>query len=142
MKLTISDKDGKSYQVEVPSEKVSSLLGLKIGNEFEGGIVGAGGYTLKVTGGSDNAGFPMRADIDGPRRAKILLSGGAGFNPSRKGERARKKVHGNQIDAEISQLNSIVLTPGPQKLEELFPKKEGEKKKEEKKAPPKKKKGK
>ncbi|OIO22078.1 30S ribosomal protein S6e [Candidatus Micrarchaeota archaeon CG1_02_47_40] len=144
MKVVISDKNGKSYQAELPPERISSLLGMKIGDEVEGAFVGAAGYKLKITGGSDNSGFPMREDVSGPRRMSILISSGTGFRPTEKGERARKTVHGNQLDAEIAQLNTIVIQEGPQKLEELFKPKEGEKKekkekKKEEKKPKKKK---
>ncbi len=138
MKIVMSTKTGKAYQADVPQDKVSAFLGLKIKDEIDGGLVGAAGYKLKITGGSDISGFPIREDVSGSRRMKVLLSEPPGFNPTLRGERARRTVHGNQVDLEIAQLNTIVIADGPQPLEELFKKKEGEKK-EEKKAQPKKK---
>ena len=67
-KVVVSDKD-VSYQVEVDDGK--QLNGLKIGEEFDGQIVGLDGYTLKITGGSDKNGFTMKKDVDGPRRITI-----------------------------------------------------------------------
>ena len=49
-KIVVSEKE-LSYQFEVDNTK--QLNGLKIGEEFDGQIVGLDGYTLKITGGSD-----------------------------------------------------------------------------------------
>ncbi len=129
MKIVVSEKNGKSYQVETPKEKDALLVGKKIGEEFDGGIVGAPGYTLKITGGSDISGFPMRSDVSGSRRASIILTSGTGFRSKNKGQRARMTVHSNTIDLSVVQINTIVITAGTETLEKLMPKIE---KKEEK----------
>ena len=132
MKIVISDpKEGKSYQADVPKDKEGALIGKKIGDEIDGGIVGAAGYALTIQGGSDFAGFPMRKDIGGPKRMKALLSYGPGFKQQQKGERRAKTVRGSMISDEIMQINALVKTPGAKPLSELMPKSEG--KKEEKK---------
>ncbi len=129
MKIVVSNpKDGKSYQAEVPKEKEGSLIGKLIGTEIDGGIVGASGYTLKITGGSDFAGFPMRHDVSGPKRQNSLLSGGTGMNSDAKGMRRAKTVRGNMLSDETMQINTIVLTAGEKPLAELMPKTEGKKK--------------
>ncbi len=130
MKVVVSEKNGKSYQVEIPKEKDALLTGKKIGDEFDGGVVGAPGYTLKISGGSDLSGFPMRNDVSGSRRAAVVLSSGTGFRSKNAGERARKMVHSNTVDLTIVQLNTIVSKAGAEPLEKLMPKTE---KKEEKK---------
>jgi small subunit ribosomal protein S6e len=127
MKLVISDqKTGNSHQVEVPKESEARLIGTKIGQTIDGGFVGAAGYKLTVTGGSDKEGFPMRRDIPGPRRAKFLLSDTPGFRPTEKGMRMRKTVRGNTISDETMQVNAKVVEYGEKPLADLFPK--GEKK--------------
>ena len=132
MKLVIGDPaSGKSYTAEVQKGSEGLLIGKKVGDTFEAGSFGAAGYTLKITGGSDTSGFPMRHDIDGPRRAKVLLSEGPGFNPSQKGERQRRVVRGKIISDQIEQINCKVEVAGPKPLNELFVKKEGEGKKKE-----------
>ncbi|RLG19798.1 30S ribosomal protein S6e [Candidatus Micrarchaeota archaeon] len=132
MKMVIGDpKSKRSYQVEVPADKQGSLMGLKIGDTVEGGVVGAAGYKLQITGGSDGDGTPMRSDIKGAHRVNALLSSGAGFGTGKpKGMRKRKLVRGNTVSDEIEQLNVKVVEAGSKPLEELFPskKKEGEKK--------------
>jgi small subunit ribosomal protein S6e len=118
-KLVISEgKD--SHQMEVPAAESKQLLGLKIGEEFDASNLGLNGYTLKITGGSDKNGFPMKKDVDGPRRIKSLLSGGTGFNPKRDGQRRRKTVRGNTISDDIVQVSVIVAKKGKKSIDELL----------------------
>ena len=49
---------------------------------------------LEITGGSDNDGFPMRKDVEGSARKKIILTGAPGFHPKTDGLRKRKSVRG------------------------------------------------
>lgn len=134
MKIVISDtKSGKSFSVEVPKDAESRLIGKKLGEQMEGALVGADGYVIKITGGSDLSGIPMRLDVGGPRRASLLLSEGPGFKPSMKGERRKKTVRGNVITDEVMQLNAIVLQAGAKPLEELFPQAAKKEEKKEKK---------
>ena len=100
-------KTRKAYQIE---RDVPSLIGLKIGDTFDGSSVGLAGFTLQITGGSDKEGFPMRAEVPGPGRKKILLSGGPGFKPWRKGMRKRKYVRGNTISDSIMQVNCKIVS--------------------------------
>jgi len=130
MKVVISDpKAGKSFQAEIPADKAGAVVGLKIGDSFDGALAGAAGYKLQVTGGSDKDGIPMRPDVSGGRRTHAILSGGPGIRVKEKGERRRKTVRGNVITADTAQLNTKVLEQGEKKLDELFPKKAEEKKK-------------
>ncbi|MFH1285326.1 MAG: 30S ribosomal protein S6e [Candidatus Micrarchaeota archaeon] len=134
MRIVISDpKTGKSYQAELPAEKESSLVGLKIGDAMEGALVGAAGYKMQITGGSDKEGFPMRSDVSGTRRIRILIAGKPGFRAKEHGIRKRKAVRGNVVSDAIAQLNTIITEAGATPLEQIFPpkpKKEGEKKEE------------
>lgn len=128
MRLVISDpKTGKSYQTELAKEAETNIIGKKIGDELDGGLVGAAGYTMQLTGGSDNSGFPMRKDITGQRKLRVLLSKGTGFKPKNRGERRRKLVRGNVFSAEIMQVNARLIGGQGQPLEQLFPKKEEKK---------------
>jgi small subunit ribosomal protein S6e len=128
MHLIISDtKTGKSYKAEIPKEKESEIVGKKIGDKIEGGIIGAAGYELELTGGSDDSGFPMRDDVAGPKKMKVLLTKGVGFRAKEKGERRRKMVRGDAYSAGITEVNAKIVKAGPASLDELF-KKEEEKK--------------
>jgi small subunit ribosomal protein S6e len=134
MKIVIGEpKSGKCYGIEIPKDKESSFIGKKIGEKVEGGLVGADGYELEITGGSDMAGFPMRRDVSGPRRLGVILSSGAGYRFEGKGMRAKRNVRGNLISDQIIQINAKVIQHGSKPLEELFPKAAAGEKKDEKK---------
>lgn len=133
MKLVISDpKTGKSYQVELAEDKRAFLVDKRMGDKIEGRLIGAEGYELEITGGSDGSGFPMRKDIYGSRKIKAYLTGGNGFNPKRKGERRKKMVRGNTVSLDLAQVNlkvtKVESKVGSKKLDELFGKKQEEKK--------------
>jgi len=118
-KLVISEGE-KSHQVEVESVESKKLIGLTIGEEFDASLVGLAGYKLKITGGSDKNGFPMKKDVDGPRRIKSLLAGGIGFNPKRDGQRRRKTVRGNTVSADIVQINTVVTQKGEKDISAIL----------------------
>ncbi|NJE05829.1 30S ribosomal protein S6e [Thermococcus sp. M36] len=116
-KLVISNpKNGIAKQVEISGEGAEKLVGKRIGEEIPASELGLnlteifgeeipGDAKLKITGGTDKDGFPMRPDVHGPRRVKILVSRGPGFRPKEKGERRKKTVRGNTISPEIVQIN-------------------------------------
>jgi small subunit ribosomal protein S6e len=131
-KIVVSDPETrKSYQLEIEQSKALGLVGKKIGEEFNGDLIGLPGYTLKITGGTDKDGFPMHPSVEGAVRKKVLLSGPPGFHPRKKGERRRKTVRGNTISEDIAQINVKVIKKGEKPLEELIPTKPKEEKKEE-----------
>lgn len=118
-KLVISE--GKSsHQMEVPAAESKKFVGLKIGEEFDASNIGLNGYSLKITGGSDKNGFPMKKDVEGPRRIRSLLAGGVGFEPKRDGQRRRKTVRGNTVSDDIVQINTIVAKKGKKSIDELL----------------------
>jgi small subunit ribosomal protein S6e len=118
-KLIVSQGEN-SHQLEVEADASKKLIGMKIGEEFDAAPMGLAGYTLCITGGSDKNGFPMKKDVEGPRRIKSLLSGGVGFEPRRKGQRRRKTVRGNTISDDIVQINTIVTKKGSKSIEDLL----------------------
>lgn len=120
MKIVINDpKSGNSYQKELDKSKQPLLLGKKIGDSIEGGIVGLDGYALQITGGSNKDGFPMKSEIGGQRKVKAYLGRGSGVRGLMKGERRKKSVVGNTISQEIMQVNTKITAPGTKSLEEL-----------------------
>jgi len=104
-KLTISDKTGKSITKELKEKDANPLLGLQLQNEVDAAIVGLAGK-MKITGGSDKSGVPMRSDIHGGSRKYVLLSKDVGLRTAEKGQRIRKLIRGNTITEEIYQINS------------------------------------
>jgi len=131
-KVVISDpKSRRSFQKEVEEH---FLIGKKIGDRIKGDFLGMEGYELEITGGSDKQGFPMRPDIHGTVRKKVLLSFPPGFHPKKKGQRKKKSVRGNTISSEIAQVNTKIVTYGKKSVEEIFGVKLKEEKTKEQKA--------
>ncbi|MCX6707385.1 MAG: 30S ribosomal protein S6e [Candidatus Woesearchaeota archaeon] len=134
IKIVISDpKTGKSVQRELKDDSVNPVMGLKIGDALKGDSVGLEGFEFKITGGSDNAGFPMRKDVPGTGRKKILGIKGIGVNNKMKyrgkdmkglrtmnGMRTRKTVAANIIYAGTAQINLMITKSGK---ENIFPEK-------------------
>ena len=80
-KTIINDaKTGKSYNVAVSGHHANSLIGKNIGEIVDGIFVGLPGYKLKITGGSDNTGVPMRSDMPGNKRRMLLMADGQSFH--------------------------------------------------------------
>ena len=103
-KVTISDIKGKSISKELKDSDANPLLGLQLGNDTDASIVGLSGK-LKLTGGSDKSGVPMRNDIHGAARKYVLLSKGVGLQAAETGQRVRKLMRGNTVSEEIYQVN-------------------------------------
>ncbi len=125
--LIVSDPEtGTSQKVELEDERISPLVGLRIGEVIEGTIANLAGHRIQLTGGTDKDGIPMRPDVHGGAKANIILSGGVGYKPKRKGERKRVVVRGNTVTPETTFLNfKIVERPKGRKREKAKePKKE------------------
>jgi len=119
-KVVISDsKSRKAYQKDI-EQSASGLVRKKIGERLPGSALGLQGYELEITGGSDSDGFPMRRDVEGIARKRILISSVPGFHPGIKGHRKRKSVRGNTISADITQVNTKVVKYGAEPLDKLF----------------------
>ena len=109
-KIIVSDPEtGKSQAIELEETQTSPLIGRKLGEVIDGAVVKLTGYKLKITGGSDKDGFPMRPNIHGGVRIGAILSEGVGFHSSNKGERKRKTLRGNVITDSIVQLNMKMI---------------------------------
>ncbi len=130
-KFVISSAN-RSYQVE-KDQKECPVLGKKLGESFSGDFLGLDGYELMITGGSDKDGFPMRKDIEGVVKKRLILTDGIGFH-AEKGLRKRKMLRGNNITLDTVQINCKVTKKGSKPLEEVLGKKEAkpEEKPEEK----------
>lgn len=107
---------GLSKLIEI-DEKKFRFEGMKIGDIIKGGLIGFPNYKFEIMGGSDSSGFPMRKDVHGPVKKKILVSKrGTGYKPQRRGERRRKTVRGNEVTTDMTLLNLKVATYGEAEL--------------------------
>lgn len=117
-KVIISDPSGKSYQREIKEPEASGFRNKRIGDEFEGKLIGLEGYKLKITGGSDKSGFPMKPGLHKPE-GRILMKEGVGYRKKRR-ERKRKRLIGEFITENTVQINTKVVEKGKKEIEELL----------------------
>jgi small subunit ribosomal protein S6e len=127
-KIIVSDPEtGTSRVIELEETRAVPLIGRKIGDVIDGSVVDLPGHKAQIIGGSDKDGFPMRRDVHGGVRRRVILSGGVGFNPKDEGERRRKTVRGNVITDEIVQLNMKIVEKPKQPKESKKTKEKKEK---------------
>src|SRR5271156_257579 len=106
-KIVVSDKKtGKSEVLEAKDATAQLFMGRRLGDTVDLNPVGVA-YKVKLTGGSDKAGFPMRADILGGGKRYVLLTEGVGFRNAVEGEKRRKLVRGGLINNEFYQLTAV-----------------------------------
>jgi len=75
------------------------------------------GYIVRITGGNDKQGFPMKQGVLTAVRARLLLRKGLScYRPRRKGDRKRKSVRGCIVDSNLSVLNLIIVKKGEQEI--------------------------
>jgi small subunit ribosomal protein S6e len=92
----------KRMSNEVPADS--------LGEEFKG-------YVVKITGGNDKQGFPMKQGVLVPGRVRLLLSAGHScYRPRRTGERKRKSVRGCIVSSDLSVLNLVIVKKGDNEL--------------------------
>lgn len=118
-KINIGE-EGKSWKFEIEN---AILEGKSIGDVFDGKLIKTEleGYQLKITGGSDNAGFPLCKEVEGIALKRVLLKKGWGMHKSGKGLRLRKTVRGKTISPAVVQINCAVVKKGAKPLAEIFP---------------------
>ena len=126
-KMIVSDPQTRKATVaELEGTRAQVLVGRSIGDIIDGSQIGFSGSKLKITGGCDKDGIPMRADIHGGGKKYVILSGGVGFRPTSSGERRRKLVRGRMITDETYQVNTMVFTGEVEPEEKPPPAKEPE----------------
>ncbi len=131
--LIVSDPStGKSQKVELEDARMTPLIGKKIGDVVDGAVANMAGYKLKITGGTDKDGIPMRPDIHGSAKSHKILSGGVGFHPKSEGERRRKVIRGNTLSTESKCINLAVVGQPKSKAAEGAEKLAGQAEKTEK----------
>ncbi|MEM0482770.1 MAG: S6e family ribosomal protein [Nitrososphaerota archaeon] len=124
-RLVLSNpEDGTAKTIPLTPQQMSVLRGKRIGDEVDASALGLGGGRIRITGGSDKAGIPMRPDVSGARLARVILTRGIGFHARRKppskkknrnrrplkGLRKRVTVRGNVISDDIVQINAVLVS--------------------------------
>jgi small subunit ribosomal protein S6e len=113
-------EDGMTYQVDASDQDANRFIGKEIGETVDGSAVGLSGYTLEITGGSDDAGRPMREDVLGPELKNVLLEGGTGYEPQADGERKRVTVRGREVSDNTRQINAKITESGDESVAALL----------------------
>jgi small subunit ribosomal protein S6e len=117
MKLNISyPANGSQKLIEVEDErKLRVFMDKRMGNEVPAESLGDEwkGYILRITGGNDKQGFPMKQGVMLPTRVKLLLADGHScYRPRRTGERKRKSVRGCIVGQDLSVLALSIVKQG------------------------------
>ncbi len=120
LKVVVANpKTGKCYQ-KVLAENI--FTGMKVKDTMPGNELGLEGYELEITGGSDISGCPIRYDLPGLGKKKILMTKGPCIKMPRasRGLRIKKTVVANTITAQIVQLNVKIIKEGSKSIEESW----------------------
>jgi len=117
MKLNVAFPSTGAQKVfeEHDEHKLRIFYEKRMGAEVEVDLLGEDwkGYVLRITGGNDKQGFPMKQGVLSNVRVRLLLSKGHScYRPRRTGERKRKSVRGCIVDANMSVLSLIVVKKG------------------------------
>merc|ERR1712111_316186 len=75
------------------------------------------GYVVRITGGNDKQGFPMKQGVLTNGRVRLLLNKGHScYRPRRTGERKRKSVRGCIVDGNLAVLNLAIVKKGDNEI--------------------------
>ncbi|KDE59178.1 30S ribosomal protein S6 [Halostagnicola sp. A56] len=120
--VVVGDPDsGLAHQLEADGQDANRFLGKSIGDEVDGSAVGLDGYTLEITGGSDDAGRPLNETVAGADLQEVLMEEKqTGYHPERDGERRRITVRGREVSDAVAQINATIVESGETDVEELL----------------------
>lgn len=107
---------GLQKVIEIDDEKrLQNFYERRMAQEIDGGVLGDefAGYVMRITGGNDKQGFPMRQGVLVNHRVRLLMhKGHKGYRQRRSGERKRKSIRGCIVSQDIAVLNLAVVKVG------------------------------
>jgi len=117
MKLNIANPaTGQQKTINIDEERrIRIFYDKKISQEVEADTIGDEfkGYIVRITGGNDKQGFPMKQGVLLPHRVRLLLADGHScYRPRRAGERKRKSVRGCIVGPDIAVLSVVIVKQG------------------------------
>jgi len=121
MKINIAcPETGLQKVIETDDEKkLQNLYDRRMGQEIEGGILGEeyDGSIMRISGGNDKQGFPMRQGVLTNTRVRLLCKKGhKAYRQRRSGERKRKSVRGCVVGHDIAVLNLVLAQKGEKEI--------------------------
>merc|ERR1712180_8718 len=134
MKLNVSfPANGTQKLIEMEDEiKLRFFNGKRMAQEVSAECLGEQwkGYVVRISGGNDKQGFPMKQGVMSNGRVRLLLSKGhSTYRSRRAGERKRKSCRGCIVDSNLSVLNLVVVKEDDVRqyvIRRPLPQKEGE----------------
>jgi small subunit ribosomal protein S6e len=107
---------GLQKVIEIDDERrLQNLYDRRMAQELDGAVIGEEfeGYILRISGGNDKQGFPMRQGVLTDTRVRLLCKKGAkAYRQRRSGERKRKSVRGCIVGNDIAVLNLVISQVG------------------------------
>jgi small subunit ribosomal protein S6e len=124
MKLNISNPaTGAQKLIDIEDEKkLRTFMDKRISQEVDAGCLGNEwkGYVVRISGGNDKQGFPMKQGILTNNRVRLLMARGMScYRERRSGERRRKSVKGCIVDNTLSVLSLVIIKKGEQEIDGL-----------------------
>jgi len=121
MKLNVSfPANGTQKLFEINDEhKLRMFYEKRMATEVEMDSLGDEwkGYVVRISGGNDKQGFPMKQGVLTAGRVRLLMSKGHScYRPRRTGERKRKSVRGCIVDSNLSVLALSIVKKGEQEI--------------------------
>lgn len=125
MKFIVANRENglsKAYKID-DEHRWGHVVDLKIGSEFDAEkVLGEAykGYILRISGGTDENGFPMKNGVLKKGRARLLIPPRTcGLRKGREGERKRRSVRGCIVDRDIGALHCTIITKGEKDVDGL-----------------------
>ncbi|XP_060162347.1 small ribosomal subunit protein eS6-like [Globicephala melas] len=123
MKLNISFlATGCQKLIEVDDErKLRTFYEKRMATEVAADVLGEErkGYVVRISGGNDKQGFPMKQGVLTHGQVRLLLSRGHSCYRPRTGERKHKSVWCCIVDANLSILNLVTVKKGEKDIPAL-----------------------
>merc|ERR1712142_196 len=121
MKLNVSyPANGTQKLIEMEDEiKLRFFYGKRMAQEVSAECLGEQfkGYIVRISGGNDKQGFPMKQGVMTNGRVRLLLSKGhSTYRARRTGERKRKSCRGCIVDSNLSVLNLVIVKKGDEEI--------------------------
>merc|ERR1712215_288490 len=120
-KLNVSfPANGTQKLIEMEDEiKLRFFYGKRMAQEVSAESLGEQwkGYVVRISGGNDKQGLPMKQGVMTNGRVRLLLSKGhSTYRSRRSGERKRKSCRGCIVDSNLSVLNLVVVKKGDEEI--------------------------